>query len=54
MSKVPDTVRATSPTKILELRQQTQILWDKYFSSIEKIVFTTLEVTIGHNGMNLF
>jgi len=26
------------------MRQQTQFLWDTYFSSIEKIVGTTLEV----------
>ncbi|KAK5639015.1 hypothetical protein RI129_011507 [Pyrocoelia pectoralis] len=42
--QVPNTVRSISPTNILELRQQTQILWEKYFSSIEKIVFTTLEI----------
>lgn len=42
--QVPNTVRSISATKILELRQQTQILWDRYFSSIENIVFTTLEI----------
>ncbi|KAJ9595227.1 hypothetical protein L9F63_013488, partial [Diploptera punctata] len=41
--QVPDMVRSVSATKVLALRQQTQILWDRYFSSIEKIVFTTLE-----------
>jgi glucuronyl/N-acetylglucosaminyl transferase EXT1 len=39
-------VRSLTPSKILQLRQQTQVLWDRYFSSIEKIVYTTLEVTI--------
>jgi hypothetical protein len=38
-------VRSVSATKVLALRQQTQILWERYFSSIEKIVFTTLEVS---------
>ncbi|XP_065165461.1 exostosin-1 [Atheta coriaria] len=42
--QVPNTVRSISQTKILEMRQQSQILWERYFSSIEKIVFTTLEI----------
>ncbi|GJQ66024.1 putative transferase, transferring hexosyl groups [Trypoxylus dichotomus] len=42
--QIPDMVRSISPQKILKLRQQTQILWDRYFSSIEKIVFTTFEI----------
>lgn len=44
--QVPSIVRSISPSKILQLRQQTQVLWDRYFSSIEKIVYTTLEVSI--------
>lgn len=32
------------PTRVLALRQQTQFLWDTYFSSVEKIVHTTLEI----------
>lgn len=32
------------PTRVLALRQQTQFLWDAYFSSVEKVVHTTLEV----------
>lgn len=42
--QVPDVVRSIQPTQILALRQQTQILWDQYFSSVEKIVSVTLEV----------
>lgn len=42
--QVPNTIRSISDYKILQLRQQTQVLWERYFSSIEKIVFTTLEV----------
>lgn len=32
------------PTRVLALRQQTQFLWDAYFSSVEKVIHTTLEV----------
>ena len=32
--------------RILALRQQTQFLWDAYFSSVAKIVLTTLEVRL--------
>jgi glucuronyl/N-acetylglucosaminyl transferase EXT1 len=42
--QVPYIVRSLTPSKILQLRQQTQVLWDRYFSSIEKIVYTTLEM----------
>ncbi|XP_075223224.1 exostosin glycosyltransferase 1 ttv [Lycorma delicatula] len=42
--QVPETVRSIPDTKVFALRQQTQILWERYFSSIEKIVFTTLEI----------
>ncbi len=42
--QVPDMVRSIPESRTFILRQQTQILWDQYFSSIEKIVFTTFEV----------
>lgn len=45
-SKVPDIVRSISTSRILALRQQTQVLWERYFSSIEKIIFTTFEVSM--------
>jgi len=32
------------PTRVLALRQQTQFLWDAYFSSVEKVIHTTLEI----------
>lgn len=38
-------VRSISESRVFILRQQTQVLWEQYFSSIEKIVFTTLEVS---------
>lgn len=37
-------VRTIGEAKKFILRQQTQVLWEQYFSSVEKIVFTTFEV----------
>ena len=42
--QVPSLVRSVSHENILLLRQQTQFLWESYFSSTEKIVHTALEV----------
>ncbi|KAM4539864.1 exostosin-1b [Odontesthes bonariensis] len=42
--QIPTTVRSIHQDKILALRQQTQFLWEAYFSSVEKIVLTTLEI----------
>lgn len=44
--QVPELVRSVPPERILAMRQQTQFLWDQYFSSIEKIVFTTIEILL--------
>jgi len=44
VSQVPSLVRSVGSDAILLMRQQTQFLWDTYFSSVEKIVSTTLEV----------
>ncbi|KAJ0182552.1 hypothetical protein K1T71_001921 [Dendrolimus kikuchii] len=44
--QVPELVRSVPPERILALRQQTQVLWEQYFSSIEKIVFTTIEILL--------
>ncbi|KAJ7404994.1 exostosin glycosyltransferase 1 [Willisornis vidua] len=41
--QIPSTIRSIHQDKILALRQQTQFLWEAYFSSVEKIVLTTLE-----------
>lgn len=43
--QIPSTIRSIHQDKILALRQQTQFLWEAYFSSVEKIVLTTLEVS---------
>ncbi|XP_072572832.1 exostosin-1b-like isoform X2 [Paramormyrops kingsleyae] len=42
--QIPSIVRSVHRDKILSLRQQTQFLWEAYFSSVEKIVLTTLEI----------
>ena len=42
--QIPSLVYSVTHSDILSLRQQTQFLWDVYFSSTEKIVLTTLEV----------
>jgi len=42
--QLPGIVRSVSPEDTLSMRQQSQFLWETYFSSIEKIVSTTLEV----------
>lgn len=44
--QVPSTTRSVGHDRILALRQQTQFLWDAYFSSVAKIVLTTLEVRL--------
>lgn len=46
--QVPSTVRAVGIDRVLLLRQRTQMLWEAYFSSVDKIVLTTLEVRLGH------
>ncbi|MED6287144.1 Exostosin-1a [Characodon lateralis] len=42
--QIPSTVRSIHQDRILSLRQQTQLLWEAYFNSVEKIVLTTLEI----------
>ncbi|XP_023652819.2 exostosin-1 [Paramormyrops kingsleyae] len=42
--QIPSITRSVDHDKILALRQQTQFLWDAYFSSVAKIVLTTLEI----------
>lgn len=38
-------MRAVGNERVLALRQRTQMLWEAYFSSVDKIVLTTLEVS---------
>ncbi|XP_061097603.1 exostosin-1 [Conger conger] len=42
--QIPSITRSVDRDKILALRQHTQFLWDAYFSSVAKIVLTTLEI----------
>ncbi|XP_064028841.1 exostosin-like 1 [Pogoniulus pusillus] len=42
--QVPSIVRCIHPERVLAFQQQTQFLWDAYFSSVDKIVHTTLEI----------
>ena len=39
-------VRGVSSRRLLALRLHTQLLWNKYFKSVENVVMTTLEVLI--------
>ena len=39
-------LRGMSEDQLLQMRLQTQFLWDAYFSSVETIVYTTLEVSL--------
>jgi len=42
--QVPEILHSLSKPKIFAMRQQTQVLWDRYLSSVQKIVETTLEI----------
>ncbi|XP_072218970.1 exostosin-1-like [Leuresthes tenuis] len=44
LTQVPSITRSVGRDRILAFRQQTQFLWDAYFSSVAKIVLTTLEI----------
>ncbi|CAL4082003.1 unnamed protein product, partial [Meganyctiphanes norvegica] len=42
--QVPDMLRSINSSQILWMRQQSQVLWNQYFSSVEKIIHSTLEI----------
>ncbi|KAM6968219.1 exostosin-1a-like [Aplochiton taeniatus] len=42
--QIPSTVRSIHKDRILSLRQQTQMLWEAYFNTVERIVLTTLQI----------
>ncbi|XP_021231305.1 exostosin-like 1 isoform X3 [Numida meleagris] len=42
--QIPSAIRCIRPERVLAFQQQTQFLWDAYFSSVDKIVHTTLEI----------
>ena len=45
LTEIPSMIRSYSQEQILYLKQQALFLWEAYFSSVEKILLTTLEVT---------
>ncbi|KAG0722548.1 Exostosin-1b [Chionoecetes opilio] len=42
--QVPEVVRSINASQMLQMKQQTQLIWNRYFSSVQKIVFATLEI----------
>lgn len=42
--QVPEILRSIPAGKVFRMRQQTQVLWERYLCSVEKIVMTTLEI----------
>jgi len=40
-----DLVRSLDPKQVFSLKQQTQVVWNQYLSSMEKIIWTTFEVS---------
>ena len=47
-------LRSLPEDQLLQMRLQTQFLWDAYFSSVESIVLTTLEVNLVCEQVFLF
>ena len=43
--QVPELLHSISAGKLFRMRRQTQVLWERYLSSVEKIVMTTMEVS---------
>ena len=44
LTELPSVVRSFSQEQILAMKQQALFLYEAYFSSVEKILLTTLEV----------
>ena len=42
--QIPYLVRRIPSSKVLSLRLHTQLIWDTYFSSVDKVIMTTLQV----------
>ena len=43
--QVPEMLHSIPASVVFAMRQQTQVLYDRYLSSVEKIVDTTIEVS---------
>ena len=52
--QVPDIVRSIEAERVMTLRQQSQLLWHMYFSSIDRIIFTSLEVKAPPKSVSFF
>jgi hypothetical protein len=48
LMQIPGIVRSYSKSQVLAMKQHSIFLWNSYFSSVEKIVFTALEVSYKH------
>lgn len=44
LTLIPTIIREFSYKQILQMKQQVLFLWDSYFSSVDKIVHTVLQV----------
>merc|ERR1719153_257359 len=44
--QVSEVLHSLSRPQVFAMRQQTQVLWDRYLSSVQKIVETTLEIVL--------
>ena len=53
LTEIPSVVRSYSKEQILAMKQQTLFLWEAYFSSVEKIMLTTLEVRNSFHSCNI-
>ena len=42
--QLPYILRGISSARLLSLRLYTQFMWDTYFSSVSKVIMTTIEV----------
>ena len=54
LMQVPSIVHNIQESEILAYKQHTQFLWDAYFSSIEKTILTTIEVSFNMSLSQLF
>ena len=51
--QLPFLIRAVPKDRVFEMRLQLSLLWDRYFSTVQSIVDTTLEVNIAHKPVGV-
>ena len=44
LMQVPEILRSVTGPEVFSMRQQTQVVWEQYLSSVEKIVMTTIHI----------